>query len=86
MLSIYLGHLICPTPLDFCKMPISISILISPFAAIFLQRGLDFSTGGFQQKRLKGMKNLQILCTGQRPEASDVRRNLRSAREHQSPL
>lgn len=23
---------------------------------------------GFQQKRLKGIKNLKILCTGQKPE------------------
>lgn len=39
-----------------------------PFSSNIPTLGPGFFNREFQQKRLKGIKNLKILCTGQRPE------------------
>lgn len=44
-------HPICPTPLEFCKMLVSISGLISPLVAMFLK--WNISTEDFSERGLK---------------------------------
>lgn len=81
MLSEYSRHLMCPTALGFCKVPVSVSRLISPVAAMFWTFQQRISTK--RCLREQGICKSYVLDRG--PKASGVERNPRSAREHLGP-